>query len=95
MLPIAVAKHGAEFTIRIQVTPSIPHLAFNVQQFVFTAVQIKIPVVAVGFGADGVSVCQRELIILWGKSAFRHKQGVILRPPVPITLFMGDVFSAH
>ena len=95
MLPIAVAKHGAEFTIRIQVTPSIPHPALFVQQFVFTTIQIKIPVVAVGFGADGVSVCQGKLIILWGKSAFRHKQGVILRPPVPIVFFMGDVVSAH
>ena len=48
MLSVAVAKQGAEFTIRVQITPSTPHLALNVQQFAFTAAEMQIAVIHKG-----------------------------------------------
>ena len=40
VLSVAVAKQGAECTIRVQITPSIPHLALIVQQFALAATEM-------------------------------------------------------
>lgn len=95
VLSVAVTKQGAEFTIRVQITLSIPHLALIVQQLALTAAEMQIAVIDVGFGADGIPIRQRKLLVLLWRSILRCKHGIILRPPVPIAFFMGDVFSAH
>lgn len=66
VLSVVVAKQGAEFTIRVQITPSISHLALIVQQFALAAAEMQIAVIDVGFGADGISVRQRKLLTLLG-----------------------------
>ena len=43
----------------------------------------------VGFGVDGKTVHQRDLLVLLGETVFWRKQGIILRPPVLIAFFMG------
>ena len=95
MISAPVPKQEAEFTLRVQITPSIPHLALIVQQFALAAAEMQIAVIDVGFGADGISIRQRKLLVLLGSSVLWCKHGIILRPPVPIALFMGDVFSVH
>ena len=88
VLSVAVTKQGAEFTIRVQITPSIPHLALIVQQFALAAAEMQIAVIDVGFGADGVSIRQRKLLVLLRRSVLRCKHSIILRQPVSIALFL-------
>lgn len=92
---VAVAKQGAESTIRVQIPPGIPHLALLVQQFALAAAEVQITAMEVGFGTDGISVRQRELLVLLRRSVLRCKHGIILRPPILIAFFMGDILSAH
>ena len=40
VLSVAVPKQRAEFTVHVQITPSIPHLALLVQQFALAAAEM-------------------------------------------------------